>query len=114
MPERKQEPSAYQLIQDLISRRHRALERLAATNTVLQESEVPHQRYDTHRYPTIVRLAPDTETFQRDIWTAGVYKDVVEIISFKQNRPQVKSVSLNERRHRLVGIVWETERSLKP
>lgn len=114
MPERSPEPSAYQLIQDLIRRRQRAIQRLAVTNTVLQEAGVPHNRYNTHSYPVIIHAEPDTETFQKDVWTAGIYKLGVEIISFKNTEPQVQKTTLNERRHRLAGIIWETERSLKP
>ena len=108
------EPSAHQLIQSLQKRRQRAIERLAAANTLLNRDGSPHWRYEARNYPTMSTKEPDTETFQQDIWTAGMYERGVEIISFKDKQPNVKKVLLGERRHRLAGIIWETEQILYP
>ena len=108
------EPSAYHLIQTLHKRRQRAIERLAAANTLLNNHGSPHWRYETRNYPTNVSREPHTETFQQDIWTAGMYQRGVEIISFKDKEPKVEKVFLGERRHTLAGIIWETEQILYP
>ncbi len=102
MPEREYPVKA-------IHRRRRAIERLAAANTLLNTHGSPHRRYDASSYATAVNAEPDTDTFQKDIWTAKLYESGVEIVSFPDNKPLVEKIFLGERRHTLVGIIVETD-----